>query len=257
MSGAFIWYELLADDVVAAAAFYARVVGWRAVDGGVPVPGYRHLEMAGEKVGGLMALPRAAKAAGAQPCWLPYLHAGDLDARVAAVVADGGALQMPPTAMPGVGRIAMLADPQGTSFYAMAPEGEGESRCFSRELGGHCGWNELHVPDARAARDFYARHFGWRDLGGFDAGDAALGTRFGLGGEGDAVGSIVADATVGRPYWLCAFNVDDVDAAARRLRAAGGAALAGLRRMPDGAWLLPARDPQGARFALLGRSWGA
>jgi hypothetical protein len=261
VSGAFIWYELLADDVAAAAAFYARVVGWRALDGGLPGPGYRYLSIAGEDVGGLVALPAQARAAGARPCWLPYLQAPDLESCVAAIARDGGTVQMPPMTVPGVGRLAMLADPQGASFYAMAPEGAGESRSFDRELGGHCGWNELHVPDARAALDFHGRHFGWRELGPVDAGDPAAGLRFGLGSAGapasEPLGAIVGSAVGVHPHWLCAFNVDDIDAAARRLRSAGGEALPGLRQVADGQWLLPARDPQGARFALLGRSWGA
>ena len=50
MSGGFIWYELMTDDVAAAAACSARVVGWRAVDSGLPGPGYRYLNVAGENV---------------------------------------------------------------------------------------------------------------------------------------------------------------------------------------------------------------
>lgn len=64
--------------------------------------------------------------------------------------------------------------------------------------------------------------------------------------------AFVTDGTIGRAQWLSAFNVDDIDAAARRLRAAGGEALGGLRQLPGGAWLLPARDPQGATFGLVG-----
>jgi hypothetical protein len=47
-----------------------------------------------------------------------------------------------------------------------------------------------------------------------------------------------------------------MDAATRRLRAAGGTPLDGLRRLPNGRWLLPAQDPQGARFGLVGPGWG-
>lgn len=238
MSGGFIWYELMTDDVAAAAAFYGRVIGWRAVDSGLPGPGYRYLSIAGENVGGLMALPAEARSAGARPAWFPYLHVTDIGASVAAIVADGGSVFMPPTDIPGVGCFAMLSDPQGAAFYVMAPVGEGTSTSFSAGLGGHCGWNELRTPDAGAAQAFYGRHFGWHEASSMPA-------------------AFVTDGTIGRAQWLSAFNVDDIDAAARRLRAAGGEALGGLRQLPGGAWLLPARDPQGATFGLVGSSWGA
>lgn len=237
MSGGFIWYELMTDDVAAAAAFYARVVGWRAVDSGLPGPGYRYLNVAGENVGGLMQLPAEARSAGARPAWYPYLQVGDVAKSVAAICADGGTAFMPPTDIPGVGRFAMLADPQGAAFYVMAPAGEGASRSFDPRLGGHCGWNELRTPDPVAAEAFYVRHFGWGEAGEMPA-------------------AFVAADGVARAQWRCAFNVDDIDAAARRLRAAGGEALEGLRQVRSGAWLLPARDPQGALFGLIGASWG-
>lgn len=238
MSGGFIWYELMTDDVAAAAAFYARVVGWRAVDSGLPGPGYHYLSIAGENVGGLMQIPAEARSAGARPAWFPYLQVGDVAASVEAIAADGGTVYMPPTDVPGVGRFAMLADPQGAAFYVMRPAGEGPSRSYDPQLGGHCGWNELRTPDPDAAQAFYRRHFGWGEAGALPA-------------------AFVAEPGATRAQWRCAFNVDDIDAAARRLRAAGGEALEGLRQLPGGAWLLPARDPQGAGFALVGSSWGA
>jgi hypothetical protein len=52
--------------------------------------------------------------------------------------------------------------------------------------------------------------------------------------------------------WLHYFNVAAVDAAADRVRAAGGQALNGPMQVPGGSWILPCMDPQGAMFALVG-----
>src|SRR3546814_15653764 len=59
-------------------------------------------------------------AGGARPGWMGYLEVADVDAAVAAIEADGGAVHMPATDLP-VGRIAMVSDPQGAVFYVMEP----------------------------------------------------------------------------------------------------------------------------------------
>ena len=54
------------------------------------------------------------------------------------------------------------------------------------------------------------------------------------------------------PCWLYYFVVDDIDAAAARLKAAGGKVLNGPMSAPGGAWIVQAQDPQGVFFALTG-----
>lgn len=53
-----------------------------------------------------------------------------------------------------------------------------------------------------------------------------------------------------QPFWLYYFNVDDIDAAAARVTAAGGQVLMGPHEVPGGSWILQALDPQGGMFAL-------
>jgi predicted enzyme related to lactoylglutathione lyase len=52
----------------------------------------------------------------APPNWLPYFMVEDVDATTAKVQSGGGAVYMPPNTMEGVGRFAVLADPQGAVF---------------------------------------------------------------------------------------------------------------------------------------------
>ena len=50
---------------------------------------------------------------------------------VAAIEADGGGVQMAPWDQPGVGRLAMVADPDGAPFYLMdplPPEGDPDAK---------------------------------------------------------------------------------------------------------------------------------
>ena len=85
---------------------------------------------------------------GARPGWLGYLDVADVDAAVSAMVADGASVHMPPTNMPGVGRLAMVADPTGAPFYLMKPtpppdRPDAVSDVFSVDRPHHVRWNEL------------------------------------------------------------------------------------------------------------------
>jgi predicted enzyme related to lactoylglutathione lyase len=60
-------------------------------------------------------------------------------------------------------------------------------------------------------------------------------------------------ATLPLPFWLYYFNIDDIQAAAKRVEAGGGQILYGPAAVPGGALILHCTDPQGAIFALLDR----
>jgi predicted enzyme related to lactoylglutathione lyase len=55
-----------------------------------------------------------------------------------------------------------------------------------------------------------------------------------------------------RPSWLFYFNVDDIDAAHRRIAANGGTLMHGPSEVPGGQWIVQASDPQGVVFAVVG-----
>jgi hypothetical protein len=82
---------------------------------------YRIFRMDGAGVGGMMAVPPDAAAAGMPPQWLGYVSVADVDESVARIVAAGGTAHMPVTDVQGVGRMALVADPQGASLYVMVP----------------------------------------------------------------------------------------------------------------------------------------
>jgi predicted enzyme related to lactoylglutathione lyase len=65
-------------------------------------------------VGGMMEMPAEMK--DAPPHWLPYFQVADVDAAVARASELGGKICNPPMDIPNVGRIAMIADPQGATF---------------------------------------------------------------------------------------------------------------------------------------------
>ena len=115
----FIWYELMTPDPAGAARFYGAVVGWTIAAERDPASGDMDYRMIGRsdggQAGGVLALDAEMIAGGAHPVWLGYLHVADVDAAVEAIEADGGSVRMPAFDI-AVGRIAMVADPNGATL---------------------------------------------------------------------------------------------------------------------------------------------
>ena len=129
--GNFVWYELVTSDVVAAEAFYGKVVGWdaQAFDGGEP---YKILSMNGKGVGGLMPLPVGMS----QPFWMGYVGTSDINAAVAQWKAAGGSVHRA-FDIPNVGRIALVADPHGVGFAMIQGASDRPSEAFDQSASGH------------------------------------------------------------------------------------------------------------------------
>ena len=244
----FIWYELAANDLAAAEAFYTRVVGWTVAPSGQPGMDYRIWSAAGRGVGGLMA-----GAEGMPRGWYGYVRVDDVDACVGRAVAAGGVACMPATDIPGVGRIAMVADPQGAQLYVMAPQGEAPP-AVAPGTPGHGAWHELHTSDPSAALGFYGAVLGWGPMGEMDMGPMGTYRMFGAGES--MIGGMMQSAALGRPMWLFYIAVEDIDAAMARVSGAGGAILHGPQEVPGGGWILQGRDPMGVAFALVGPRQG-
>jgi len=251
--GSVIWYELLTGDTAAAAGFYEQVVGWRTHGfEGAPVDGYTLFQAPdGADVAGLMPLPDGAPG----PVWLAYIGVDDVDAATDAATRAGAIVHMAPQSLPGVGRLAMLADPQGAPFYLMRGDSPEDSHSFKPLTPGHGGWHELHTSDWEAARDFYHGQFGWKASSEMDMGPMGKYAIFSIGGT-DA-GAMFNSPNMPRPIWLLYFNVADLEAATQRITAHGGTILHGPTDVPDGQRIVQASDPQGAMFALVGPGTGA
>lgn len=121
--GAVAWCELMTTDPAAAASFYTELLGLDSARQTMPHGvEYTVLMAAGEPAAGIMALPDELRAQQIPPHWSVYFQVADVDATVAAVTAGGGAVNMPPTDIPTVGRVAFVRDPQGAGAGLMTPE---------------------------------------------------------------------------------------------------------------------------------------
>lgn len=246
MPSHFIWYELITSDLDAAIAFYEKVVGWDVKPGTTPGMDYRHIHAGTAGVGGMMKTPDGAPM---PPAWFGYVNVADVDAEIATFEAAGGKILWPANDIPNIGRIAMVADPQGAAIYVMAPTGEGQSEAYKPGAEGHCGWNEYHATDWEKAFDFYAGRFGWVKDQAMDMGPMGTYLTF-------KAGEVLTGGMMNNPLpqqaWLFYFMTGDIDAAVTRITDNGGAIQLPPMSVPGGMWAIMARDPQGAMFGLLG-----
>ncbi len=113
--GTFSWNELLTGDVAAAKRFYEATVGWTFQE--MPMPGGAyHVAMAdGKYVAGMMD-PAAMGQPGIPPNWFAYLEVDDIDKRCEMAKAAGATIVREPWDVPGVGRIAILKQPDGATI---------------------------------------------------------------------------------------------------------------------------------------------
>ena len=249
--GSFIWYELMTTDTDAAAKFYADIVGWTvsSFDGSADTHGYRILSAKDEGVAGLMKIPDGAPN---RPGWFAYLYVADVDAKASAIQAAGGKIHMPPTELQGVGRVAMVADPQGLVFYIMKPTPpvpNAESHAFAPDRIGSCAWNELVSTSLAGALDFYVGQFGWTKAEAMNMGP--MGDYQFIDHGGQRIGAMMQTNGEWPPRWTFYFRVPDVDALVDPIAKQGGKVAMGPHNVPGGGRILLGTDPQGADFAVV------
>ena len=247
--GRFLWYELATTDAAAATAFYAGVVGWGTQDASAPGAAYT-LFTAGEvAVAGLTALPAEARTMGALPRWMGYVGVDDVDAATDRLRHLGGTVYVPPTDVPDVSRFSVVADPQAATLALVKGLNSGQQQPDALGMPGHVGWHELSAVDWQEAFAFYGELFGWQKVDADFGGIGGTYLLFSAGGQ-TIGGMATKPPTAPLPFWLYYFNVGDLDAAARRVKAGGGKILEGPIEARGGNRIVRCTDPQGAMFAL-------
>lgn len=257
--GTAVWFELLAPDADAAQDFHAAVMGWRVAPSGMEGPFDYRIATApdGAAIAGLMATPEGGPGGG-RSGWTLYFGVGDVDRAVGKVTALGGSVAMGPMDLPGVGRFALVADPQGIPFYVMRGDGDDSSTAFLPGPGniGHGVWNELSTPDPDAAFAFYGPLFGWEKAGAMPMGE--MGEYAFIGAGETRPGAIMSSETTGAPpRWNAYFHVADIDAAIATVKAKGGTVLQGPDQIPGGDYSANIADPHGSAVGIVGPRIGA
>ena len=248
LNGSFVWYDQMSNDPAASGAFYGKVVGWTLAPNTMNDQPYTLLKAGPAMVGGLMPIPADAK--GARPAWMGYIAVDDVGAYADKVRAAGGAIHRPPTPIPNVGTFAVAGDPHGAGFLLFKPNSTDMPPPTAPGTPGLIGWRELHAGDGERAFAFYSGLFGWTKGEAMDMGAMGKYQLFNTK-SGQPGGMMTKTAQTPAPFWLFYFNVEAIDAAAERVKSAGGQVVNGPMEVPTGQWIVQGVDPQGAMFALV------
>lgn len=125
-TGQIVWFEHLSKDAKKAAevaGFYATVAGYENETTKMGKTDYTLAKASGAPRMGFAKAPKA-NAAGKMA---PYIMVSDTDATVKAATKLKGKVVMKATDVPNVGRVALLADPQGAVFGVMSPAAMGQA----------------------------------------------------------------------------------------------------------------------------------
>jgi uncharacterized protein len=115
VQGTLCWADLSTPDRECAGPFYESLFGWTIgkEDEG-PAHAYWHLANGGEFFGGIP--PAAHRDPNVPAHWEVYFAVDDCDASAEKAKSLGARFFMPPMTFEDVGRMAVMADPQGASF---------------------------------------------------------------------------------------------------------------------------------------------
>jgi predicted enzyme related to lactoylglutathione lyase len=119
--GAFCWGELTTRDPKRAASFYTALFGWGAKPD--KKEEYTEWTLGGKSIGGMMAI--GAEWGEMPSHWSVYFQVSDCDKTTEKAQGLGAQVHVPPRDIPGVGRFAVIADPQGASFSIVKLTGPG------------------------------------------------------------------------------------------------------------------------------------
>jgi len=243
-----IWAELLTTDMKAAEAFYTHVVGWTIApfEGSTGGPYDMWMRPNDVPVGGVMHIPEGMNF---PPHWNFYVSVPNLDAAVSQIERLGGRSMSEVIAVPDVGRMSVMTDPQGAIFSILEPAPSSPGMPETKPTVGDVSWYELYTTDAESGKKFYQTVFGWRETDIMDMGPMGkyhmFGRQWPMGGMMNKPKEIAHVPN----HWLLYFNVPDVHAAVERVKAKGGQVLHTME-VPGGDWIAQCLDPQGAAFAV-------
>jgi predicted enzyme related to lactoylglutathione lyase len=108
--GTFCWNELTVRDPQAATALYRDVFGWASEDKDMGPMGTYTVLTRGERQAAGIAKAQDAKT---PSMWLGYVAVADVDASFDKAKRLQAHALVPPTDIPGIGRFAIIGDPQG------------------------------------------------------------------------------------------------------------------------------------------------
>jgi predicted enzyme related to lactoylglutathione lyase len=112
--GTLCWADLSTPDPKRASDFYSGLFGWQIFADPKDKSGYLHIKNGEHFIGGVP--PAGHRQPGVPAHWMAYFQVDDVDATANKAKENGAKLHLPPMSMEGVGRMSVIADPQGAVF---------------------------------------------------------------------------------------------------------------------------------------------
>lgn len=245
-NGRFVWRDLQTTDVDASQAFFTGLFGWTTETADMGGMTYTMVGLKGENFGGVTPLDASV---GAPSHWVSYLTVDDVDASVDTAVKNGASLLFGPDDIPGIGRFAALADPQGAVvnlFHDANPAPV--SDVLPTPIGG-VSWNELETSDPAAAIEFYGKLVDWK----FEKTMSGGGDDYWLAKQDGAnrAGFMAKPPMLPVSAWFIYFAVADIDASVAKVKALGGQIWMDVMNIEGIGKVAYGADPTGAGFAMI------
>ncbi len=234
--GKFVWFELRGTNIERAQEFYGQLFGWNAFP--LPMPNGTYHAFGNEQpIGGF-----TNGDAGAQ--WRVYLSVEDVDATVA-IAREAGATAEDPHEVPGVGRMAGIDAPDGTSLTVMRAE-HGDAPDTAVTQIGEVSWTEAWSIDPAATKAFYNALVGYQAVpfgGNYEMFTLDEAIRAGLLAASPEMGS----------RWMPYFQVESVSSTTAKAESVGARTLMPPSQMPGVGAFAVFADPDGAVFGVVSR----
>lgn len=118
---AIAWHEIHTPDPASTSDFYAQVMGWEVETRPMGGEAYTMFAVDGKPFSGICRA-NEPEWEGAPAYWTVYFNCQDVDAAVGRAEELDGTIVIPPYDVPGVGRMALIEDPDGATFYLFQEE---------------------------------------------------------------------------------------------------------------------------------------
>ena len=118
-NNALCWADLSTPEPASAAKFYAALFGWQIMKEEHDDSGYLHIKNGADFIGGVP--PAKHRQPGMPAHWLIYFQVASCDESAAQARRLGASFYVEPMTVEKVGRMAVLADPQGAVFALFQP----------------------------------------------------------------------------------------------------------------------------------------
>jgi len=247
--GKFVWFEHVSRDAKKAQKFYGEVLGWKVEPFG---DSDYDMILAGDTLDTMIGGYTEPAKGRERPHWIGYVSVEDVDAAAKAAAANGGRVMEAPHELRGVGRAALIADPQGAELYVFKNDtgDPADTPATEPPPARRFFWNELHTSDPAGALRFYEKVLGFthKTMNTGPGGDYyVLESRDGVG-RGGVTHHLPKGVS---PHWLPYVEVDDPDATIARAKKLGAKIPTAPEDIPGVGRFGVLEDPTGAMLAVM------